>query len=162
MTSLPLAFLGVDEGEMLLIMVAILIFFGGNRMPEFARGLGKAIRELRKATGEVEREFKRVMDEAEHAHEPTTFPKAGSPASVPRTESLPATQSITPPHPITGPQSAASTPSSLPSFPEATAPSGILNPASDQASKDKPAHLPDIELPPAPQVHGEHDYHSDI
>jgi sec-independent protein translocase protein TatA len=61
-----LAFLGFGDTEILLIMVAILIFFGGKRMPELARGLGKALREFRKATGDVEREFRRVMDEAEH------------------------------------------------------------------------------------------------
>lgn len=66
LTLPPLAFFGVGDTEMLLIMVAVLILFGGKKMPDFARGLGKTLKELRKATGEVEREFKRVMDEAEN------------------------------------------------------------------------------------------------
>jgi sec-independent protein translocase protein TatA len=70
MTLLPLAFLGVGDQEMLVIMVVVLILFGGKKMPDFARGLGKALKELRKATGEVEREFKRVMDEAENPPKP--------------------------------------------------------------------------------------------
>jgi TatA/E family protein of Tat protein translocase len=61
----PLAFLGLSDTEILVIMAAILIFFGGKRMPELARGLGKALREFRRATSDVEREFKRLMDEAE-------------------------------------------------------------------------------------------------
>jgi len=67
---LPLAFFGVGDTEILVIMVVILILFGGNKMPDFARGLGKTLKELRKATGDVEREFKKAMDEAEN-----TLPK---------------------------------------------------------------------------------------
>ncbi len=50
--------------ELILILVVVLIFFGGEKMPELARGLGKAIREFKKAAGDVEQEFKRAMDEA--------------------------------------------------------------------------------------------------
>jgi sec-independent protein translocase protein TatA len=52
--------------ELLLVLAIALIFFGGDKMPDLARGLAKGIREFKKATGEVEREFKRVMDEAEN------------------------------------------------------------------------------------------------
>jgi sec-independent protein translocase protein TatA len=63
--SFPLALFGMGGGEEILILGAVLIFFGGERMPELAKGLGKMLREFKKATGEVEREFKRVMDETE-------------------------------------------------------------------------------------------------
>lgn len=63
--SSPLALFGMGGIEEILILGAILIFFGGERMPELAKGLGKMLREFKKATGEVEREFKRVMDETE-------------------------------------------------------------------------------------------------
>ena len=46
---LPLAFFGVGDTEILVIMVVILILFGGNKMPDFARGLGKTLKELRPA-----------------------------------------------------------------------------------------------------------------
>ncbi len=49
--------------ELMLVLVVVLIFFGGEKMPEFARGLGKAIREFKKAAGDVEQEFKRAIDE---------------------------------------------------------------------------------------------------
>ena len=61
-----LAFLDMLGGpEILLILVVVLIFFGGEKMPGFARGLGKAIRELKKAASDVENEFKRVIDESD-------------------------------------------------------------------------------------------------
>ncbi|HEY1793061.1 MAG TPA: twin-arginine translocase TatA/TatE family subunit [Opitutaceae bacterium] len=50
-------------GEMIVVLVVVLIFFGGEKMPEFAKGLGKAIREFKKAAGDVEQEFKRAMNE---------------------------------------------------------------------------------------------------
>jgi TatA/E family protein of Tat protein translocase len=62
----PLAFLDSLGGpELIVILVVVLIFFGGEKMPEFARGLGKAIREFKKAAGDVEHEFKRAIDEAQ-------------------------------------------------------------------------------------------------
>jgi TatA/E family protein of Tat protein translocase len=63
----PLAALALLDSlggpEVMVILVVILIFFGGEKMPEFARGLGKAIREFKKAAGDVEQEFKRAIDE---------------------------------------------------------------------------------------------------
>ena len=44
-------FLGdLGGGEIMLIMVVILIFFGANKIPELARGLGKGIREFKDAS----------------------------------------------------------------------------------------------------------------
>jgi sec-independent protein translocase protein TatA len=40
--------------EILLIFLVILIFFGAKKIPELAQGLGKGIREFKKATREVE------------------------------------------------------------------------------------------------------------
>jgi sec-independent protein translocase protein TatA len=36
--------------EIILIIVVILILFGGRKIPEFARGLGKGIKEFKDAT----------------------------------------------------------------------------------------------------------------
>ena len=44
-------FLGSLGGtEILLIVLVILLFFGGRRIPELARGLGKGIREFKNAS----------------------------------------------------------------------------------------------------------------
>jgi sec-independent protein translocase protein TatA len=44
----------LGAGEILLIVVFILIFFGPRKIPEIAQGLGKGIREFRKATREIQ------------------------------------------------------------------------------------------------------------
>ena len=50
----------IGTGELILILGAVLILFGGKRLPEFARNLGLGIREFKKAcNGEVEVEEKK-------------------------------------------------------------------------------------------------------
>lgn len=43
--------------EMFVIMVVILLLFGAKRLPELARGLGKSIKEFKKAADDVKREI---------------------------------------------------------------------------------------------------------
>lgn len=50
-------------GEMVLIFFVVLLLFGGKRLPELARGLGRSVREFKKATSGVETEIKRVFEE---------------------------------------------------------------------------------------------------
>ena len=54
-------FLGdIGGSELMLIMVVILIFFGANKIPELARGLGKGIREFKDASTEIRKEFEQA------------------------------------------------------------------------------------------------------
>ncbi len=46
-----------------MIMFVILLLFGANRLPELARGLGKSVREFKKAASGVEQEVRRAMEE---------------------------------------------------------------------------------------------------
>ena len=50
-------------GEMLILMFVVLLLFGGDKMPQLAKGLAKTIREFKKAAGDVEREIKQAIDE---------------------------------------------------------------------------------------------------
>ncbi|MHA8066797.1 Sec-independent protein translocase subunit TatA/TatB [Aquirufa sp. ROCK2-A2] len=50
-------------GEMLLIGLAILLFFGGKKLPELMRGLGKGIREFQDAKNEVKDQITKELDE---------------------------------------------------------------------------------------------------
>lgn len=48
----------LGTGELILILGAILLLFGGKKLPEFARNLGIGIREFKRACqGEIEREI---------------------------------------------------------------------------------------------------------
>jgi len=47
----------VGTGELILILVVALIFLGPERLPEIARGFGKAIRQLRDAVQNMSSEF---------------------------------------------------------------------------------------------------------
>jgi sec-independent protein translocase protein TatA len=44
----------IGIGEIILIVVAVLIFFGPKKIPEIAQGIGKGIREFKKAIKDVE------------------------------------------------------------------------------------------------------------
>ena len=43
--------------EIILIVLVILVFFGAKKIPELAQGLGKGIREFKKATRDVEEDI---------------------------------------------------------------------------------------------------------
>ena len=45
--------LGIGVQELLLILFIVLILFGAKRVPELARGLGKALREFRNASKDI-------------------------------------------------------------------------------------------------------------
>jgi sec-independent protein translocase protein TatA len=49
--------LNIGTGEWVLIFLVILLLFGAKRIPEMAKGLGKGIREFRKAMSEVQEEI---------------------------------------------------------------------------------------------------------
>ena len=59
----------LGTGEVLLIMLFIVVFFGAKKIPEIAKGLGSGIREFRKAArdiqDEVQKEVKKI-DEPSH------------------------------------------------------------------------------------------------
>jgi TatA/E family protein of Tat protein translocase len=58
-----LAFIeGVGGLELLMILFVVLMLFGSQRLPDLARGLGRSIREFRKATSGVEEEIKRIIE----------------------------------------------------------------------------------------------------
>ncbi len=49
--------------EWILIILAVLILFGGRKIPEFMRGLGRGIREFNDAKSNVKKEIEEGMSE---------------------------------------------------------------------------------------------------
>ena len=51
---------GLGGGEIILILFIILLLFGAKKLPELAKGLGKGIKEFKKASNEVTEEINKV------------------------------------------------------------------------------------------------------
>ena len=50
-------FLFISGPEILLVLLVIVMFFGTDRIPDIARGLGKGIRQIKDATNDIKREI---------------------------------------------------------------------------------------------------------
>lgn len=72
---------GIGGLELLMVFIVVLLLFGGEKLPGLARTIGKTMSELKKASGEVEREIRRAMDETP-ARPPSSLP-AATPAPTP-------------------------------------------------------------------------------
>lgn len=48
---------GIGTTELLVILFIILLVFGSKKLPELAQGLGRGIREFKKATNEIQDEL---------------------------------------------------------------------------------------------------------
>jgi sec-independent protein translocase protein TatA len=65
--------------EWILIILAVLILFGGRKIPEFMRGLGKGMREFNDAKNNVKKEFEEGMNEPPKSGTTTSNPPANNP-----------------------------------------------------------------------------------
>lgn len=60
--SSVLAFAGLPGGmELIVILFVVLLLFGGKKIPELMRGLGKGIREFNTARASIEGEIREGM-----------------------------------------------------------------------------------------------------
>ncbi len=64
MSDYILAF-GLGWMELVVIMLVVLLFFGAKKLPEMAKGLGKGIREFKKASSDIGDELHRASYEEE-------------------------------------------------------------------------------------------------
>jgi sec-independent protein translocase protein TatA len=88
---------GLGGPELLLLMVVVLILFGADRLPELARGMGKSIREFKKAAAGVEEEIRQALEET-----PETKRTPPSPAKPADTVAAPPPEAKFPPDPPPG------------------------------------------------------------
>tara|TARA_B100000902_G_scaffold207979_1_gene197982 strand:+ start:3995 stop:4192 length:198 start_codon:yes stop_codon:yes gene_type:complete len=44
--------------EILVILLFVVIFFGSNKIPELAKGLGRAMRQVKDASSEIKKEIR--------------------------------------------------------------------------------------------------------
>jgi len=65
MFSSVFLFFEFGAGEIMFIMLVALLLFGGDKLPELARGLGKGIRDFKDASEGVKREITNQIDNFE-------------------------------------------------------------------------------------------------
>jgi sec-independent protein translocase protein TatA len=52
----------LGTGEIILIILVVLLFFGAKKLPDLARGLGQGIREFKKAARDVKDEVEKEAE----------------------------------------------------------------------------------------------------
>ena len=70
MVNVTLAFMGLGMGEVILILAIVLIMFGAKKLPELAKGLGKGIKEFKRASSDIQDEMDRTTHYEEEHREP--------------------------------------------------------------------------------------------
>ncbi len=70
------------ESEWLLILLVILLFFGGKKIPDLMRGIGKGVREFNDAKEHVKSEIEAGMNEKDKVPPAPQIP-ANTPAATP-------------------------------------------------------------------------------
>lgn len=53
----------IGAQEIIIILIIVLVLFGGKKIPELMRGLGKGVKEFQKAKNEVDNELKDITEE---------------------------------------------------------------------------------------------------
>ena len=59
----------IGGGELILIVLIIVMFFGADKIPEIARGLGKGIKTVRNAANDVKREISESAEGSDEIRE---------------------------------------------------------------------------------------------
>ncbi|HUZ57162.1 MAG TPA: twin-arginine translocase TatA/TatE family subunit [Hanamia sp.] len=88
----PVLLLGMPgESEWLLILLVILLFFGGKKIPDLMRGIGKGVREFNDAKEHVKSEIEAGMNEKDKVQQapqiPATTQTSATPVSTPTSTS---------------------------------------------------------------------------
>ena len=63
--------MGLGPWEIILVILGIIILFGGKKIPELARGLSKGLHEFKKTTKEIQDEVDTVTDDVKKSVDDT-------------------------------------------------------------------------------------------
>lgn len=50
----------ISGAEIFIILLAVLLLFGADKIPEIARGLGKGVKEIKKVTSDLKKDFEKT------------------------------------------------------------------------------------------------------
>ena len=71
MTTLYLLPLTIGMWEWVIIALVVLLLFGGKKIPEMMKGLGKGVKSFKQGLNEVEEEIKEIKKDVESEAEKT-------------------------------------------------------------------------------------------
>ena len=91
MVHSTLLFLNIGGSEMVLILGVALLLFGGDKLPELARGLGKGIRDFKEASEDVKRELNNQINNFE---DKKADEKAAETLALPESTNVPNTMPV--------------------------------------------------------------------
>lgn len=57
----------LGAGELLIILLVVLILFGSKKIPDLAQGIGKGMREFKKALNDVEDDIKNAGEKKDNS-----------------------------------------------------------------------------------------------
>ena len=81
LTGLNILAWSVGWQEILVIVVVVLILFGGRKIPELARGIGRGMREFKREMRGVKADLEEAMNEDEEEDRPRPKKKRKRPAA---------------------------------------------------------------------------------
>lgn len=67
----PLCLFNLGTGEIIIIAIVILLLFGGKKIPELMKGLGKGVRSFKQGMNEIQDEINRPIEEEPKTKENT-------------------------------------------------------------------------------------------
>ena len=65
-----LIFQNIGAGEIIIIALVILLLFGGKKIPELMKGLGKGVKSFKDGMADVEKEIGNLDEEVKKPSEP--------------------------------------------------------------------------------------------
>ncbi|MDR1789574.1 MAG: twin-arginine translocase TatA/TatE family subunit [Opitutaceae bacterium] len=147
----PLAFIGgIGTPELVFIAIIALLLFGGKNLPHAARSFGRALREFKKASADIERELKSAIEETPPP--PAALPPPASDPVPTDEETYDYTKDYAEDDPYTAEEQAAFHPDETdtdtpdhPSAPDYTA-------ADTADAPDTAPHAPEPSVPDAPDA----------
>jgi sec-independent protein translocase protein TatA len=69
MSTNVLLFFSVSGGEIFVILLFVLIFFGSDKIPGIARTMGRTIRQVKDATSEIQRDIQKSVKDTQSSIE---------------------------------------------------------------------------------------------
>ncbi len=67
-----LLFAGLGTGEIIVIAIVILLLFGGKKIPELMKGIGKGIRSFKDGVKDVQEEIDKPIEDSDKDNKSTT------------------------------------------------------------------------------------------